>query len=100
MRNFTVPLANWALFCGVCLLAFSANAQHHQAVDLWSEGTRLAGDIWTPPVTDESQKYPAIVMSHGWGGTKGHLNQAYARDFARAGFIVLTIDYRGRDRWF
>ena len=98
MRSFAVPLANWALICGVCGFAFSANAQHHEAVDLWSEGTRLAGDIWTPPVTDEGRKYPAIVMSHGWGGTKGHLNQAYARDFARAGFIVLTIDYRGWGR--
>lgn len=85
----------FALICGLCLSALSAQAQNHEAVDLWSEGTRIAGDLWTPPAADDGEHYPAIVMSHGWGGTKSHLNQAYARDFARAGFIVLTIDYRG-----
>jgi hypothetical protein len=34
-------------------------------------------------------------MAHGWGGTRGHLNQAYARPFAEAGFAVLAFDYRG-----
>ena len=64
-------------------------------VDVWSDGTRLSGDLFTPPGFSESDERGAIVLSHGWGGTRGHLNQAYAPFFAEAGFVVLTIDYRG-----
>lgn len=66
-----------------------------QAVDLWSDGTRLSGDLFTPPGFDASDQRGAVVLSHGWGGTRGHLNQAYAPFIAEAGFVVLTIDYRG-----
>ncbi len=70
-------------------------AQERRSVDIWSEGTRIAGDLWFPPGLDAGATAPAILMSHGWGGVRDHLNGAYAGDFARAGFIVLTIDYRG-----
>ncbi len=76
-----------------CLTASAADAQSRRGVTIWSEGTRLAGDLWFPPVL--AAPAPAILMSHGWGGERGHLNRAYAPHFARAGFIVLTIDYRG-----
>jgi hypothetical protein len=98
MSRILSRLALCAVTVGLGFSVFSAQAQKHQAVTVWSEGTRIAGDLWTPPVTEPDQHYPAILMSHGWGGTKDHLNQAYARDFARAGFIVLTIDYRGWGR--
>ena len=42
-----------------------------RAVDIWSEGTRLAGDLYWPQ--DATGDLPAIVMSHGWGGTKASL---------------------------
>jgi len=64
-------------------------------VDLWSDGTRISGDLFHPADWSQDQKRPAIVMSHGWGGTRAHLNAAYAPFFAAAGFMVLTIDYRG-----
>jgi dienelactone hydrolase len=38
---------------------------------------------------------PALLLVHGWGGVKAHLNQAYAPVFAREGMMVLTFDYRG-----
>jgi hypothetical protein len=62
-------------------------------VDIWSDGTRLSGDLFYP--TGRTDKLPAIVMSHGWGGVRSHLNEAYASYFAAEGFVVLTFDYRG-----
>jgi hypothetical protein len=42
-----------------------------------------------------NQKVPAIVLCHGWGGMKSHLNQRIAPQFASAGYAVLAFDYRG-----
>ena len=65
----------------------------HSAVDIWSEGTRMAGDLYRPARADD-EPLPAIVMSHGWGGTKAGLARNAMR-FAADGFVVLAFDYRG-----
>jgi dienelactone hydrolase len=64
-------------------------------VDIWSDGTRLSGDLWYPKGLKVGDNLPAIIFCHGWGGTRSHLNQAYAPIFAKAGYVVLTFDYRG-----
>ena len=64
-------------------------------VELWSDGTRLAGDIFYPKGLEDGERLPALVLCHGWGGTKAHLNQGIAPGFADAGYIVLAFDYRG-----
>ena len=64
----------------------------HRAVDIWSEGTRMAGDLYWPRAA--TGELPAIVMSHGWGGTKASLVRN-ASIFAADGFVVLAFDYRG-----
>jgi dienelactone hydrolase len=64
-------------------------------VELWSDGTRLAGDVFRPRDVTAETRLPVIVLCHGWGGTKSHLNQAIAPRFAAAGFVVLAFDYRG-----
>lgn len=64
-------------------------------VSIWSDGTRMAGDLWLPAGLDDGVKRPAILLTHGWGGERKHLNDTYAPRFAEAGFIVLTFDYRG-----
>jgi len=66
-----------------------------RSVELWSDGTRLAGDVTYPKDATEDNKLPAIVLCHGWGGTKAHLNAQIAPQFAAAGFVVMTFDYRG-----
>ena len=60
---------------------------------IWSEGTRMAAEIFSPSVAVE-QKLPTIIMAHGWGGTAALL-RADALAFARAGYLVVTFDYRG-----
>jgi len=72
--------------------AFEVESRH---VDIWSDGTRLSGDIWYPKGLQSGDNRSAIILCHGWGGIRAHLNQAYAPEFARAGYVVLTFDYRG-----
>jgi dienelactone hydrolase len=57
-----------------------------------SEGTRMSAEVFSPKNADH--KLPTIVMSHGWGGTADHLRPDGVA-FARAGFLVVTFDYRG-----
>lgn len=64
------------------------------AVELWSEGTRLAAELFTPASPKPENGYPAILLCHGWGGLKDHLAR-YAEKFARAGYVAMTFDYRG-----
>ncbi len=58
-----------------------------------SEGTRLAAELFTRKA-DEGKRLPTIIMCHGWGGT-ADLLRPDAVVFARAGYFVVTFDYRG-----
>jgi uncharacterized protein len=63
-------------------------------VDIFSEGTRLHGEVFVAKSAEAGKKLPTILMAHGWGGA----TPAMRRDailFARAGYFVLTFDYRG-----
>jgi dienelactone hydrolase len=64
-------------------------------VDIWSDGTRISGDLWRPKGLKAEDRVPAIIPCHGWGGVRSHLNAGYAPLFAKAGYVVLTFDYRG-----
>ena len=67
----------------------------HQEVIIWSEGVRLAGDVFSPSGLDVDEKVPGILLVTGWGGSKENLAKNYAPQFARAGFIVLVFDFKG-----
>lgn len=66
-----------------------------RTVEFWSDGTRLAGDLIYPKGTKEGDKLPCIVLCHGWGGVKAHLNSFIGPLFAKEGFVVFAFDYRG-----
>ncbi len=66
-------------------------------VVIWSEGTRMAGDLSLPDDLKDGEKRPGILLCHGWGGPKSHLSSTYAPFFCKGGFVCLTFDYRG---WF
>lgn len=88
---------------GLLLLIASASAGfadvpreiESQEVNIWSDGTRLSGTLFRPKGLADRDKLPAILLCHGWGGLRSHLNIAIAPLFARAGYVVLTFDYRG-----
>ncbi len=61
--------------------------------DIMSEGTRIAAEVFAPK-EPKTEKLPTILMSHGWGGTAKALRPDAVR-FSQAGYLVVTIDYRG-----
>ncbi|PHS06661.1 MAG: hypothetical protein COA78_14065 [Blastopirellula sp.] len=60
--------------------------------NILSEGTRMAAEVFSRE--DSKGKLPTILMSHGWGGTAEGLRPD-AIVFAKAGYLVVTFDYRG-----
>ena len=92
----------WCLIVGL-LATSEARAQRgfelpdtvtSRDVDIWSEGTRLAGDLYAPRDLAADETRPTIVMSHGWGGTKALLANVASR-LAAEDYLVLAFDYRG-----
>lgn len=63
-------------------------------VNIYSEGTRMSGNLFVPKSAKPGDKLPTIVMAHGWGGEQRSLRRD-AAEFAEAGYFVLTFDYRG-----
>lgn len=57
----------------------------------------LAGDIYLPPVFDETKKYSAIITVHPGGGVKEQTSGLYAQKLAQLGYITLAFDaaYQG-----
>lgn len=85
--------------CLFLLLSSSANAQtledvDHEVITIWSEGVRLAGDLYKPKGIKANEKLPGILLVAGWGGSKENLKKNYAPQFAKRGFIVLAFDYK------
>ncbi len=66
-----------------------------RSVDIMSDGTRLSGDLFYQEGLGTGDNRPGLILCHGWGGLKAHLNIAYAPQMAAAGYVVLTFDYRG-----
>jgi fermentation-respiration switch protein FrsA (DUF1100 family) len=46
------------------------------------------------PARGRRRAAPAITMAHGFGATKEHGLEGYARAFTKAGFVVLANDHR------
>ena len=78
---------------GLCSAADNFEIQK-QTADIVSDGIRLGADVYRPKSSDQNQKFPAIIMSNGWGGLASHLTET-ASDIARAGYVVVVIDYKG-----
>jgi dienelactone hydrolase len=65
-----------------------------KVVDIYCDGTRMSATLWLPDDGTSAEK-PALLLMHGWGGLRDHLDMSYAKKFCKAGFVVLTFDYRG-----
>ena len=93
-------------------LAFTASAQtpkatgkrglpplpdtvERRATTIFSDGTRMAADLYLPKNLKPDDKLPAIVLCAGTGGTKGGSQARVAPHFVEKGYIVLAFDYRG-----
>src|SRR6516164_5326455 len=66
---------------------------HWRKSPILSEGTQIIAELFSLKSLD-GKKLPTIIMCHGWGGVAAQL-RADAVVFARAGYLVVTFDYRG-----
>ena len=64
-------------------------------VTIWSDGTRMAGDLYLPMDLKDGEKRAAILFCAGTGGTKAGNGAQCAKRFVSEGFVVLAFDYRG-----
>jgi len=60
-------------------------------------GTRIAANLFRPAGFDPNRTYPAIIITHPFGGVKEQTAGLYAARLAEQGFITLAFDksYQG-----
>jgi uncharacterized protein len=66
-----------------------------QAVSFYSEGTKLAGDLFLPDDLRPNEKRAGILLCHGYTGVRNLYLPDTARALNKAGYVVLTFDYKG-----
>lgn len=53
---------------------------------------KMVGNLFLPANLDRNKKYPAIVVTHPFGGVKEQAAGLYAQKLAEQGFITLAFD--------
>ena len=64
-------------------------------VTFYSEGVKLAGDLFLPGDLRPGEKRAGIVLCHGYTGVRNLYLPDIARILNDAGYVVLTFDYKG-----
>ncbi|MGQ7746196.1 alpha/beta hydrolase [Pectobacterium brasiliense] len=68
------------------------NVTGSKSVSFQNGAIKMAANLYLPPNYDSSKKYPAIVVSHPWGGVKEQTSGLYAQQLAKRGFITMAYD--------
>src|ERR1035438_5837069 len=92
-----------SFIAALCLVTLSLAAQltpfqvppevDLRTANVISEGVRIQAEVLSLKSL-AGKKRPTIVMGHGWGGVAAQLRRD-AAEFAQAGYLVVTFDYRG-----
>jgi dipeptidyl aminopeptidase/acylaminoacyl peptidase len=64
-------------------------------VTFYSEGVRIAGDLFLPADLKPGERRAGIVICHGYTGVRSIYLPDNARVLAESGYVVLTFDYKG-----
>lgn len=73
-------------------VAEGINVLGSKSVSFQNGSIKMAANLYYPPNYDSTKKYPAIVVSHPWGGVKEQTAGLYAQQLAKHGFITLAYD--------
>jgi hypothetical protein len=66
-----------------------------QPISFYSEGVKLAGDLFLPPDLKPGERRAGVVLCHGYTGVRALYLPDNARVLNEAGYIVLSFDYKG-----
>ena len=64
-------------------------------VSFYSEGVKLAGDLFLPADAKQGDRRAGIVLCHGYTGVRSIYLPDNARVLAEAGYVVMSFDYKG-----
>ena len=64
-------------------------------ISFYSEGVRLAGDLFLPDDIAADEKRAGLVLCHGYTGVRNLYLPDIATAFTASGYVVLTFDYKG-----
>ncbi len=105
LKTTSKPMLLAAAVCGLASPSCSLTAHDSKpalgipaeitfrTADIRSEGTRMAAQVFAPK-EPKQRKLPTIILSYGWGGVAEDLRPD-AIAFAKAGYLIVTFDYRG-----
>ena len=66
-----------------------------RAVEFYSEGSKLCGDVYVPDGLTAGETRSAVLLCHGYTGVKDLYLPDNARVLNEAGYVVMTFDYKG-----
>ena len=66
-----------------------------RAVEFYSEGIKLSGDVYTPDGLAAGETRAAILLCHGYTGVKDLYLPDNAKALNQAGYVAMTFDYKG-----
>jgi uncharacterized protein len=66
-----------------------------RTVSFFSEGLRLAGDVYVPDTWKPPERRAGVVLCHGYTGVKDLYLPDNARVLNEAGYVAMTFDYKG-----
>ena len=66
-----------------------------RAVEFYSEGFKLCGDVYTPDGLAPGERRAGVLLCHGYTGVKDLYLPDNARVLNEAGYVVMTFDYKG-----
>ena len=66
-----------------------------RAVEFYSEGFKLVGDIYVPDGLPSGEQRAAVLLCHGYTGVKDLYLPDNAKSLNDAGYVVMTFDYKG-----
>ena len=66
-----------------------------QPIEFYSEGFKLEGDVYRPVDLAPGERRAGVVLCHGYTGVKDAYLPDNARVLNRAGYVVLTFNYKG-----
>ena len=64
-------------------------------VTFYSEGVKLDGDLYLPRGLKKGEKRAGVVLCHGYTGVKDLYLPDNAAELNKAGYAVMTFDYKG-----
>ena len=65
------------------------------AVEFYSEGVKLCGDVYTPDGLAAGETRSAVLLCHGYTGVKDLYLPDNAASLNGAGYVAMTFDYKG-----